>query len=65
LAKASRLAHIEAQTSGGTWIKVSECVNSGPVIKQVFDAHIRAGLYAKFRAVDSVTKALIDLAFKT
>lgn len=61
----SNIVHIEGQTSGGNWIKVAECANRGPIIKQVFEAHIRTGLYAKFRAVDPVTKALIDLAFKT
>ena len=61
----SNLVHIEAQTSGGTWIKVSECANRGPIIKQVFDAHIKTGMYSKFRAIDPVTKSLIDMAFKT
>lgn len=60
----SNMVFIEAQTSGGNWIKVSECANRPQIIKQIFDAQMRSNQYTKFRAVDPITKALIDIAFK-
>lgn len=61
----SILVHIEAQTPGGNWIKVSECANHPVIIKQLFDAHMKNGNYTKIRAIDPATKSLIDMAFKT
>lgn len=60
----TNIVYIEAQTAGGSWIKVAECSSHPVIIKQLFDAHMKSSTYTKFRATDPNTKALLDMAFK-
>lgn len=58
----SNIAIIEKQADGGAWVKVSECANKAPQIKMALDAAEKAHpLNKKFRAVDSVSKQLLDI----
>jgi hypothetical protein len=61
----SNIAIVEYQTSGGAWVKVSECQNRPQIIKQLFDAAFRSNpSYTKLRAIDAATKQILDMAFR-
>jgi hypothetical protein len=58
----SNIAIIEKQTEGGSWIKISECANKAPQIKMALNAALKAHPNdRKFRAIDSVSKQLLDM----
>ena len=61
----SNVALIEWQTTNGNWLKISECANKPAIIKQTMDANMRSNPnYKKLRAIDSVTKQILDMSFK-
>lgn len=61
----SNVAVVEYQTSGGTWVKVCDCQNRPQIIKQIMDATFRSNpSYNKLRAIDAVTKQILDMAFR-
>ncbi|MDC0877226.1 hypothetical protein OAP73_02890 [Methylophilaceae bacterium] len=59
------MAQIEAQMEGGSWRRLGDCSSHPADIKRALDAAKRAHpLFKKFRAVDSVTKQLLDMDFQ-
>jgi hypothetical protein len=61
----SILADIEYQAPNGNWLKVMDCRNSPPSIKNAMEATLKSnGFIKKVRAVDPKTKQLLDMAFK-
>ena len=62
----SSIAIVEVQTESGTWIKFCDGSSHPSSIKRMLDAALRSQLWIrKARAVDSVSKQLIDMAFKS
>ena len=60
----SSLCIIERQTECGTWIKVCDGLSHPANIKRLLDAAVKAyPLNKKFRAIDSVSKQHLDMAF--
>lgn len=61
----SNIAIVEIQTQSGSWLKFGECSSHPSAIKRTLDAALQSQAWIrKVRAVDSVTKQLIDMAFK-
>ena len=60
----SPICIIERQTEGGSWIKVCDGSSHPANIKRLLDSAIKAyPQNKKFRAIDSVSKQLLDMAF--
>ena len=63
--KISNVALIEFQTTGGSWLKVCDCQNNSATIKHIMEAIFRSNpKYMKLRAIDSVSKILIDISYR-
>jgi hypothetical protein len=60
----SPICIIERQTEGGSWIKVCDGSSHPVNIKRLLDSAVKAyPQNKKFRAIDSVSKQLLDMAF--
>ena len=62
----SNRAIIEIQTTGGVWQRFGDASSAPAEVKRMLDAALRSQQWIqKARAIDAVTKQLIDMAFKT
>ena len=61
----SNMVIVEIQTESGTWLKFCDGSSHPSSVKRMLDAALRSqGWIKKARAIDSVTKQLIDMAIK-
>lgn len=61
----SNMVIVEVQTESGTWLKFSDGSSHPSSVKRMLDAALRSQSWIKkARAIDSVTKQLIDMAIK-
>lgn len=61
----SSTAIIEYQADSGVWLRFADCSSHPSDIKRMLDACLRSQSWIKkARALDGVTKQLIDMAMK-
>lgn len=62
----SNMVIVEIQTESGTWLKFCDGSNHPSSVKRMLDAALRSQIWIKkARAIDSVTKQLVDMAIKS
>jgi hypothetical protein len=61
-----KMAIVEYQAPAGNWLKFCDGANKPQEIKRMLDACLRSQSWiTKARAIDSETKQLLDMAFKS
>ena len=61
----SNMVIVEIQTESGTWLKFCDGSSHPSSVKRMLEAALRSQDWIKkARAIDSVTKQLIDMAIK-